>query len=119
MVISQGDVFWVDMGARFRSGPAFMHPLVVIQNDLFNRSGIRTTVLCSLTSNLTYATRPGNVLLDAGEANLPKPSVVNVTRIVTVDKQYLTERIGSISRERLAQVLAGIELVILPRDVGE
>lgn len=119
MVIKQGDVFWVDLGEPSGSEPAYRHPHLVIQNNVFNRSSISTVVVCSLTSNLQRAESPGNVLLEEGEANLPKQSVVNVTQIFTVDKGDLTEKIGSLSRDRMAQVLEGIELLIKPRDIKE
>lgn len=59
------------------------------------------------------------MLLEKGEANLPKQSVVNVTQIFTVDKRDLTEKIGSLSRERMAHVLQGMELLLTPRDVKD
>ncbi len=86
---------------------------------VFNKSRINTVVVCSLTSNLQRAESPGNVLLEKGEANLPKPSVVSITQIFTVNKQDLSEKIGSISRNRMAQVLEGIDLLIRPRDIKE
>jgi mRNA interferase MazF len=119
MVINQGDVFWVDLGEPAGSEPAYRHLYLVIQNNVFNRSRISTVVVCSLTSNLQRVESPGNVLLKKGEANLPKSSVVNITQIFTVDKRDLTEKIGSISRDRFIQVLEGIELLITPRNINE
>jgi len=92
---------------------------MVIQNNVFNRSRINTVVVCSLTSNLQRAHSPGNVMLNKGEANLTKKSVINITQIFTVDKRDLVEKIGSISSERMTQVLEGIELLISPRDIKE
>ncbi len=119
MVINQGDVFWVDLGEPSGSEPAYRHPHLVLQNNVFNRSRIRTVVVCALTSNLERAKSPGNLLLGKGEANLPKQSVVNVTQIFTVNKRDLTEKIGSLSRSRTAQALEGVKPVIMPRDVQE
>ena len=119
MVINQGDIFWVDLGEPSGSEPAYRHPHLVVQNNVFNRSRIDTVVVCSLTSNIQRAESPGNVLLEKGEANLPKPSVVNITQIFTVNKRDLMEKIGSLSCNRTAQVLQGIELLITPRDVNE
>ena len=116
MVITQGDVFWVDLGRPSGSGPGYRHPHVVVQNNLFNRSRIGTVVVCALTSNLGRADAPGNVLLGKGEANLPKRSVVNVSQIYTVDKVALVERTGSLSATRLRQILEGIRLLIEPRE---
>jgi mRNA interferase MazF len=61
-----------------------------------------------LTSNLHRANEPGNVLLDEGEGNLPAQSVVVVSQIASVDKVRLGERIGSLSEERVGQILAGL-----------
>jgi mRNA interferase MazF len=117
MVIHQGDVFWVELAEPAGSEPGYRHPHVVVQNNLFNRSRINTVVVCALTSNLKRAAAPGNVLLEAGEANLPKQSVVNVSQLFTVDKRQLEEKIGALSPWRLEQILNGIKLLIEPRDV--
>ncbi len=119
MVINQGDVYWIELGEPSGSGPGYRHPHVVIQNNVFNRSRINTVVVCVLTSNLKRARAPGNVLLEEGEANLPKPSVVNVSQIFTVDKGDLVERIGTLSRKRVRQILDGVSLLLEPRDVEE
>jgi mRNA interferase MazF len=119
MVINQGDVFWVDLSEPSGSEPGYRHPHVVIQNNVFNRSRINTVVVCALTSNLKRAQAPGNVLLEKREANLPKQSVVNVSQIFTVDKRDLDEKIGTLSRRRVRQILDGVRLVIEPRDVDE
>lgn len=117
MVINQGDIYWVDFGEPIGSGPAYRHPHIVIQNNVFNRSRINTVVLCALTSNVKRAKAPGNVLLEKVEANLPKKSVVNVSQIFTVDKRFLDEYIGTVSKARMRDILAGVKLVIEPRDV--
>ena len=119
MVINQGDVYWIDLGEPSGSGPAYRHPHVVIQNNVFNRSRLNTVVVCVLTSNLERAKAPGNVLLEKGEANLPKQSVVNVSQIFTVDKGDLVERIGTLSRGRVRQILDGVSLLLEPREVDE
>jgi len=116
-VIAQGDIFRLDMGAPGGSGPGFRRPHVVVQNDVFNASRIQTTVLCAITSNLERAKAPGNVLLRKGEANLPRPSVVNVSQIVTVDKSFLKEKIGALSRRRVLEIFSGLRLVIRPREL--
>ena len=89
----------------------------MVQNDLLNRSRISTIVVCAVTSNLKRAAAPGNVLLEAGEAGLSKRSVVNVSQIFTVDREFFREPTGVLSLERLEEVLAGIRFVSEPRDV--
>jgi mRNA interferase MazF len=117
MVIQQGDVFWVDLGEPVGSAPGYRHPHVVIQNNLFNQSRIHTVVVCALTSNLKRAGAPGNVLLQEGDAGLPKRSVVVVSQIFTIDKTQLDEYIGTLSAKRVRQILDGIRLLTEPREV--
>ena len=119
MVIRQGDVFWVDAGEPVGSSPGFRRPYVVIQNNVFNASRIGTVLVCALTTNLRRADAPGNVLLQEGEANLPRASVANVSQILTVDKATLVERIGELSERRVREILAGVCLAIEPREVDE
>lgn len=109
--IRQGQVYWLDFGPAAGSAPADRHPCVVVQNDVFNRSAIRTSVVCLITSNLGRANAPGNVLLKKGEANLPKASVVNVSQILTVDKAELVESIGKLSGAAAGAVRDGLSLL--------
>lgn len=115
MVIRQGEVFRIDLGEPRVSAPGYRHPHVVVQNNLFNQSRINTAVVCAITSNLARAGAPGNVLLRKGEAGLPRPSVVNVSQLFTVDKSELTERIGTLSGKRVLEIIEGMKLVIEPR----
>ena len=115
MVISQGDVYWLDLDEPKGSEPGYRHPFVVIQNDAFNKSKISTAVLCALTSNLKLAAAPGNVLLKKGEANLPKASVVNISQVMTVDKSDLHEKIGQLTKKRVEEIVSGFEYLIKPR----
>ena len=106
----QGEVYWLRFQGK-GSEPSGRRPAVVVQHDRFNRSAIQTTVVAAITSNLMLAAMPGNVRLRRGEANLPRPSVVNVTQIRTVDRESLTERIGAVSPARIRELLEGLSLV--------
>ena len=70
-------------------------------------------VVCALTSNLKQANEPGNILLEAGEASLPKQSVVVVSKISAINKSQLGEYIGSLNEQRISQILAGLRFLQL------
>lgn len=112
MVISQGGIFWLDFDEPEGSEPGYRLPFVVIQNDAFNKSKIRTAVVCALTSNIKLASAPGNVLLTKGEGNLPKSSVVNISQVMTVDKDEFKEKIGQLSKKRVEEIVAGFEFLV-------
>jgi mRNA interferase MazF len=109
--IRQGEVYWIDFGPATGSVPAERHPCVVVQSDVFNRSRIATTVVCLITSNLSRAQAPGNVMLKKGDGNLPKPSVINVSQVQTVDKAELMERIGRLSVNSIDAIRSGLHLL--------
>lgn len=117
MTIRQGEVYWIDVGEPAGSESGYRRPYVVIQNDVLNLSRIQIVVVCAVTSNARRAAIPGNVALLEGEANLSRPSVVNVTQIYTVDKSDLTQRIGALAPERVRQILDGVSLVLEPRQL--
>ena len=109
--VRQGEVYWLEFGPARGSAPAERHPCVVVQSDLFNRSLIATTVVCLITSNLSRAGAPGNVALKKGDAGLTKPSVVNVSQVLTVDKAELVERIGRLPADAVHAIRDGLQLL--------
>lgn len=109
---TQGDVYWIRFGRSGDSGPSGMRPAVVIQNDPLNQSLIQTTIVALMTSNLKLSGVPGNVRLKKGAANLAKASVVVVSQITTIAKSRLLEKIGTLSREKLTDVIDGCRQVI-------
>ena len=111
-MIAQGEVWWAELGPPAGPEPGFRRPVVVVQGDAFNTSALRTVVCVVLTSNLKWADAPGNVRLPARSTGLPKPSVANVSQLVTLDRDTLTERVGRLSASNLELVLAGIDVVL-------
>ena len=105
MVINQGDIYWVQLESDIP------HPHVVLQDNVFNHSRIATVVVCELTSNMKRVNMPGNVLLEVGEANLPRQSVVEVSKVSSIEKTQLGDYIGSLTERRINQILAGMRFL--------
>ena len=112
MVISQGEIWWADLGEPVGSGPGYRRPVVIVQCDALNQSRIGTVVCVPLTSNLKWADAPGNLLLSAASTGLEKDSVANVSLIVALDKRQLTECVGKLPWRLLDLVLSGIDVVL-------
>ena len=111
MVVNQGDIYWVSSQDPSGSKSGYSHPHVVIKENVIDRAQSETVVLCALTTNRKRATWPGNVLLEAGEANLSRQSVVVVSQVSTVEKAQLGQYIGSLSQPRIDQILAGMQFL--------
>lgn len=86
--------------------------MLVVQSDDFNRSRIRTVIAAVLTMNVRLAEAPGNLLVRAEDTGLPEDSVVNVSQIITVDKTFLTERVGQLGDRLMLSVDDGIRTVL-------
>ena len=111
MEIKKGNIYWVsvfDENGQIRS---IIHPQVVIQDTVINNSRIETIVVCGLTTNMKKAYEPGNILLDNGEGNLIKRSIVVVSHISVVQKKYFNEYIGNLNKDRLNQIFHGMKLI--------
>jgi len=89
-----------------------MRPGLVIQSDILNDSKISTVIMVAITSTLKFGELPGNVVLNKGEANLPRKCVVNVTQIKSVDKRSIKEKIGTLPKKRLQEIENGLKLVM-------
>ena len=112
VTVSEGEVWWADLGEPRGSKPGFRRPVLVIQGDALNRSRIATAVCVALTSNVKWASAPGNVLLSESATGLAKESVANVSQIVTLDKSELTVRAGKLPKAKLDLVLSGVDVVL-------
>lgn len=112
MVIQRREIWWVDLADPRGSEPGFRRPVVIVQSDAFNRSRLRTVLAVILTSNLRLLDAPGNVLVPRADAGLPKDSVANVTQLVVLDRDFLIERVARLPPSRMAQIDAGLRLVL-------
>ena len=112
MVVQRREVWWANVDEPRGSEPGFRRPVLVIQADAFNRSRLRTVLCLVLTSNTRLLDAPGNVLLRQGESGLPRDSVANVTQVVTLGEDYLSEKTGRIPSRTMAKIDAGLRLVL-------
>jgi mRNA interferase MazF len=110
--VKRGEVWWATLPAPAGSGPGFRRPILIIQADPFNDSRIATAVVAVMTSNLALAGAPGNVRTGKAESGLPRPSVVNVSQVMMLDKAQLTERVRLLPGAIMARVDNGLRLVL-------
>lgn len=112
MVTERGEIWWAALPAPPGSQPGFRRPVLIIQSDAFSASRLRTVIAVLLTGNTRLAEKPGNVLLPRKSTGLPKDSVANVTQLGTLDEDLLEKQVGIIPRLLMAQVEAGLRLVL-------
>lgn len=110
--MKRGEVWWASLPAPTGSGPGCRRPVLVVQSNPFNQSRISTVVVAVITSNLGLAEAPGNVRLGKSDAGLRKPSVVNVSQLITLDRNVLTERVKAVSASVMNRVDDGLRLVL-------
>lgn len=110
--MKRGDIWWASLTAPDGSGPGFRRPVLIVQANSFNESQISTVVVAVITSNLALAQAPGNVRISQSDAGLPKASVVNVSHVLTIDRKFLTGRIGALPERKMNSVSQGLKLVL-------
>ena len=110
--MKRGEVWWAALPPPSGSGPGFRRPVLIVQSDPFNDSRISTAIVAVITSNLALADAPGNVRTSKSESGLPKPSIVNVSQVLTIDKALLTARVRSLPSATMARVDYGLRLAL-------
>jgi len=111
-MVRRGQIWWAELPEPNASEPGYKRPVLIVQADEFNDSRIKTIVVVALTSNLKLADAPGNVHIIKTKSGLPKDSVVNISQIITLDKDFLTEQVGVLDNVTLRQVDEGLQLVL-------
>jgi mRNA interferase MazF len=71
-----------------------------------------STGVVAMTSNLKLAKAAGNVSLPKSKSGLSQDSVANVSRVITLDKESLTELIGQLDSLVMQQVDQCISVVL-------
>lgn len=110
--MNRGEVWWASIPAPVGSGPEFRRPVVVVQSNPFNQSRIATVIVAIITSNLALAEAPGNVRIGKSASGLAKASVVNVSQIVTLDRDLLTRRVRGLPADTMRRIDEGLRLVL-------
>ena len=112
MVIKRGELWWATLPVPSGSAPGYRRPILIVQSNEFNQSRIGTIIAVVITLNTRLAQAPGNVFLPRKVSCLPKDSVVNISQVITLDKRFVTERIGRLSSTYLEQVENGLRVVL-------
>jgi len=110
--MKRGEIWWAALPEPTGSGPGLRRPVLVVQSNPFNESRIATVIVVVVTSNLVLAEAPGNVRLSKSESGLPKPSIVNVSQVLTIDRSLLTERVRVLSGSLVQKVNDGLRLAL-------
>ena len=110
--MKRGEVWWASLPAPTGSAPGFRRPVVVVQSNPFNQSRIATVIVAIVTSNLALADAPGNVRVGKSESGLAEPSVVNVSQVITLDRELLTQRVRGLAADTMRQIDEGLRLAL-------
>lgn len=110
--MKRGEIWWASLPQPTGSGPGYRRPVLVVQANSFNESRISTVLVAVITSHMKLAQAPGNVRIGKSDSKLSKTSVVNVSQLLTVDRQFLTKRVSSLPQSAMKQVNNGLKLVL-------
>ena len=108
----RGEIWWADFGIPFGSEPGFRRPVIIVQDDSFNRSKINTIVVLPFTTNIELGNAPGNVFVERERSGLTKDSVIVVSQISSLDKKRLIEKVKKMSIGAMTKIDDGIRIVL-------
>jgi mRNA interferase MazF len=102
--MTRGEIWWVDYGIPYGSEPGYRRPVIIMQNDFFNNSKIKTTIVVSLSTNLLLADVPGNIFLSKKDSKLTKDSVILISQTGVIDKERLIEKVSKINNDIMGKI---------------
>ncbi|MBN1646961.1 MAG: type II toxin-antitoxin system PemK/MazF family toxin [Spirochaetales bacterium] len=108
----RGEIWMADLGIPFGSEPGFRRPVVIIQNNAFNKSRIQTVIVASITGNINLAEAPGNIFLESRISGLSKRGVINISQITSIDKRRLIEKVSALPRNIMSELDISLKLVL-------
>jgi len=111
-VIQRGEIWWANIPHPSGSEPGYRRPVLVVQTDQFNRSGIGTVVALAFTSNVKRAAASGNVLCRREDTGLSVDSVGNVSQLTALNKSWLVRRVSMLPPHLLREVEDGLRLLL-------
>lgn len=104
-----GEVLWVEMPARGVHAQAGRRPAVVVQSA----TGLPTTLIVPLTSQLDALRFAGTVLVEADSQNgLRRASVALVFQLTAIDRRHLADRLGAVSGEVLEEIWTALDRLL-------
>ena len=110
--MKRGEIWWASLDEPRKSEPGYRRPVVIVSANEFNQSKIQTVIAAVITSNLRLADAPGNFKLSKASSHLTKDSVVNVSQVITLDKIFLTEKVGKLNAQQIHALNEGLKLVL-------
>jgi len=110
--MKRGEIWWASLAPPKGSGPGYRRPVLIVQSNSFNESRIATVLVAVITSNLALAQAPGNVRIGKSDSKLAKASVVNISQILTIDRQFLTEQVGVLPGHVMELIDEGLKMVL-------
>jgi len=110
--MTRGELWWADLGVPFGSEPGYKRPVLIIQNDFFNKSKINTTIVIPLTTNLLWADAPGNIFIGKDDSKLSRDSVISIPQMEVIDKERLIEKISKINISIIENIEDNIMFVL-------
>ena len=108
----RGEIWWAEFGIPYGSEAGYTRPVLIVQDDCFNKSNIKTIVVLALTTNLRLADAPGNVFVRKKETKLADDSVIIAAQLYAIDRGRLKEKVSKVSKETMDQVAIGLKLVL-------
>jgi mRNA-degrading endonuclease toxin of MazEF toxin-antitoxin module len=104
--VTVAELRWVELPARGGHAQAGRRPAVVVQSA----TGLPTTLIVPLTTQLDALRFPGTVLVEADAVNaLRRASVALVFQLTAVDNRFIKDSLGTVSNEVMQSIWSALD----------
>ncbi len=103
-MLARGDIYIAGLGPTIGSVQYGTRPVVIVQDDMLNRSPLPTVIVVPFTTKTARAAAPTNVLVRAAEGGLSEDSVALCHQVRVLDRRQLRDPLGALSVETMALI---------------
>ncbi len=104
-----GDIYWVEFPSRSGHAQAGRRPAIVFQSASVTAQ-LPTVLFLPLTTQMDALRFPGTALVETTPENgLKRPSVALAFQLTTVDKQFISAHLGTLSAAAFAAVRQALD----------
>ena len=113
MYPKQHEIWFADLDPSVGSEPGKIRPVVIIQSDILNKAGHRTTIACSISSQSKAGVSFIRLAIQPSPANgLLKTSYILCDQVRAIDVSRLKTRIGILEQTDITRLHTSIQAIL-------
>ena len=112
MPIQRGHLYIIDFNPRIKTKPGKLRPALVIQSDLVNEAGYRSTIVIPTTTRLVENAGILRFRLKKGQSGIARDSDLLLGQLIAVANESFRQEIGTLPHAMMEELENRIRIIL-------